>query len=163
MGSVARLLYTTWAELPASLTATPSRLLQQAHLLPWLSAVDFWNRSELELEHSRAAKCHSGPAMTLTTKMNCCLNCLICRLSGLHGLVVRLVHVSGVSCFSHDAVRLVSGPRALLLSRAAMKFLNVSSFPVYGILSRSLGFVSDLPKQIPFFPRSVSSVESPSR
>ena len=41
----------------------------------------------------------------MTTRMSCRLNCLICHMSGFHGLVVRLVQVSGLSCVSHDAVR----------------------------------------------------------
>ena len=34
----------------------------------------------------------------LTTRMSCRLNCLICHLSGLHVLVIKLVQVSGASC-----------------------------------------------------------------
>ena len=86
-----------------------------------------------ELEHSRAAEFHSEVALMIT-KMNCCLNCLISRLSVRHGLVVRLVQVSDVSCVFHDAVSSVSGPRVLLI----MKFLNVSSVPVFGLLSLPL-------------------------
>ena len=74
----------------------------------------------------------------MTTRMNCHLNCLMCLLSGFRGLVVRLVQVLGVSCVSHDAVRLVPGPKALPVSRATMKFLNVSSVPAFRLLSPRL-------------------------
>ena len=53
----------------------------------------------------------------MMTKTSCRLDCLICHLSGSRGLVVRLVQVSNVSCVSHDAVRLVPGPRALYLEQ----------------------------------------------
>ena len=46
--------------------------------------------------------------------------------------------VSGVSCVSHDAVRLVPGPRVPLVSRATVVFLNVSSVPVFGLFSPPL-------------------------
>ena len=62
----------------------------------------------------------------MTTRISCRLNGLICHLSGFSVLVVRLVQVSGVSCVSHDAVRLVPGPNAVPLSRAPMKSLGSS-------------------------------------
>ena len=71
----------------------------------------------------------------MTTKMSCRMNCFICHLSVFRGLVVRLVQVPGVSCVSHDAVRLVPGPRALPVYRAAMKFLNVSLVAAFGLFS----------------------------
>ena len=98
--------------------------------------VDLWNWSELELEYSRAAEFRSG--LVLMTTMNCHLNGLICPLSGFREQVVTLVRVSGVSCVSHDAVRLVLGPRALFVSRATMMFLNVSSVPTSGFFSLPL-------------------------
>ena len=74
----------------------------------------------------------------MKTKKNSHWNCLICRLSGSRKLVVRRVQISGVSCVSHDAVRLVPGPNALLVSRATMIVLSASSVPVFGLFSRPL-------------------------
>ena len=74
----------------------------------------------------------------MTTRVSCRLNCLICHLSVSRVLAARLVQVSGVSCVSHDAVRLVPGPRALPVSRATMKCLNASSVPASGVFPSPL-------------------------
>ena len=98
---------------------------------------------------------HSELAFMMTTRKNCHLNCLICRLSGFRDLVVRLVHVTRVSCVSHDAVRSVPGPRVLLVSRATILYLSVSPVPVFGfsiapffVPTMCSEFVSDLLHQI---------------
>ena len=116
--------------------ATQSTKAQQEHLHPSLSVVDFWYWSELELDHSRVVEFHSELVL-MTKRMTCRLNCLICHLSGLRLLVMRVVQVSGASCVSHDAVRSVPSPKALLESRATVKFLNISSAPAFGLLSLS--------------------------
>ena len=106
----------------------------------------------------------------MTTRKNCHLICLICRLSGSRELVVRQVQVLGVSCVSHDAVRWVPDPRVLLLPRPTMERFVVSSLRVvlapitpFSVPTRCSGFVSDLPNQIPFVPRGVSLTESLAR
>ena len=100
----------TWAEHSESPSATHSTWAQQEHSHPSHFAVDFWSWSERELDHSHAAEFRSELALMMTTTMSCRLNCLICHLSGFRVLVARLVQVSGVSCVSHDAVRLVTSP-----------------------------------------------------
>ena len=165
-------MWTTWNEVPESLPITHSRQVQHEHSSPSLSAVYFWNRSELELEESRVAEFR--PELALMMRKMCCrLNCFVCFLPGLRGPVAGRLQASDVSCVSHDAVLLVPGPRVLLVSRTTMKFLSVSSTPVFGSSSLQLhqslsrrcarGFVPDLPNHIPFIPRSVSFMESPSR
>ena len=102
-------MWTTWNELSESLPTTHYRQVQQEHSPSSFSAVDFWNRSELELEHSRVADLRPELALMLT-KMCCRMNCFICCPSGLRGLVEGLVQVSDVSCVSRDGVRLVPDP-----------------------------------------------------
>ena len=90
-------------------------------------------------------------------------------LSGFRELVVMLVQVSGVACVSHDAVRSVPGTRVLPVSRATMKFLNVSLVPAFGLFSLPLRHslsqqcargLSLTYQPDPSVPRSVSFMES---
>ena len=63
------------------------------------------------LVHSKlyeSVEFHSELVLMTTTTKDCHLNCLFCCVSGFRELVVRLVQVSSVSCFSHDAVRSVT-------------------------------------------------------
>ena len=116
-----------------------SRRRHNRNIRPLLvSAVDFWNWSELELGHSRAAEFHSKLVVMMTTRMNCRLNYLICHLSLFVDWWKGGCQVSGVSCVSHDGVRLEPSPRAHIVSRAKMEFLIVSSVPAFGLFSRTL-------------------------
>ena len=123
-----------------------------------LSSVDLWDWSELGLESSRAAEVHSELVLMMTTKKSCHLNCWICLLSGFRELVVRLVQVSGVSCVSRDAVRLVQGPRRLpdleqqgcsgTFGRFQSSGCSRSQHAVLCVPTMCPRFVSDLPNQI---------------
>ena len=95
----------TCAELSESPSAKQSARALQELSPPSPSAFDFWNWSELEPEHSRAAEFHSELVLVMTTRNNCHLKCLICRLSVIRELVVRLVQVPGVSCVTTWCVR----------------------------------------------------------
>ena len=123
---------------------------------PSLSAVDFWNWPDLELQCSRAAEFHSELVLIMTTKKNCHRNCLICRLSvsGFCVLAARLVQVSNVSCVSHDAARSV--PPCISSNNAVsersvgsnLRMVLTSTVPFF-VPTMCSGFVSDLPNQIP--------------
>ena len=50
------------------MSAKQSVWTSQELSLPALSAVDLWSGSELELEYSRAAECHSELVLVMTTR-----------------------------------------------------------------------------------------------